>query len=110
MMFADLRSFHDHLDQHGQLKRVTAQVDPILEISAIADRVSKMPAAGDDPPPATDPIHGQCGGHALLFENVKGSDIPVAINTFGSYSRMRMALGVSDLEELAARVTELIKP
>ena len=110
MPCADLQSFHAQLDQHGQLKRVSAQVDPILEISAIANRMSRMPAAGDDPPPTTDPVHGRRGGYALLFENVMGSDIPVAINTFGSYARMRMALGVSDFEELAARVTELIKP
>lgn len=110
MAINDLRSFIQLLDQRGQLRRVTAEVDPVLEISAIADRVSKMPAAGTAPPPKTDPVHGRQGGHALLFENVKGSDIPVAINTFGSYERMRLALGVSDFEELADRVQQLVKP
>ncbi len=110
MPFSDLRSFIEHLDKGGQLKRITAQVDPHLEISAITDRVSKSPAAGNHPAPKTDPHHGQSGGHALLFENVKGSDIPVAINVFGSYERMRQALGVTDFESLAERVQALVKP
>ncbi len=110
MYYPDLQTFLTDLDARGQLKRVTVEVDPILEISAIADRTSKSPAAGDAPPPPTDPVHGGCGGHALLFENVKGSNIPVAINVFGSYQRMYLALGVSDFEELAQRVQQLVKP
>ena len=50
------------------------------------------------------------GGKALLFENVEGSDIPVAINTFGSYWRVNAALGTSSLSELAERVQALVKP
>lgn len=110
MAITNLRDFLQLLDQRGQLRRIKAEVDPILEISAIADRVSKSPAAGTAPPPKTDPVHGRQGGHALLFEKVKGSDIPVAINTFGSYERMRLALGVADFEELADRVQQLVKP
>ena len=45
-----------------------------------------------------------------LFENVEGSDIPVAINTFGSYWRVNKALGTDNLEALAARVQQLVKP
>ena len=110
MPFADLRSFVEELDRHGQLKRVAAEVDPILEITEIADRVSKSPAAGDAPPPPFDPIHGGRGGHALLFENVKGSDIPVGINLFGSYERMRLALGCESFQQLTDRVQNLVKP
>jgi len=110
MAFTDLQTFIRDLDARGQIKRVEAEVDPILEISAIADRMSKLPAAGEAPPPATDPVHGGRGGHGLLFENVKGSTIPVAINIFGSYERMRLALGVSTFEELADRVQQLVKP
>jgi 4-hydroxy-3-polyprenylbenzoate decarboxylase len=108
--YPDLPTFLDDLEARGQLKRISAEVDPILEISAIADRVSKMPAAGDAAPPTTDPVHGRFGGHALLFENVKGSTIPVAINVFGSYDRIRLALGTNDLDELAQRVRQLVKP
>ena len=110
MPFPDLQSFLTELERREQLRRISAQVDPVLEISAITDRVSKSPAAGDAPPPETDPVHGKCGGHALLFENVRGSDMPLAINTFGSYERVRLALGCDDLEALADRVQNLIKP
>lgn len=110
MPFPDLRSFVQELDRRGQLKRISAEVDPILEISEITDRVSKSPAAGDAPPPPTDPVHGRLGGSGLLFERVKGSDIPVAINLFGSYERMRIALGCDSFEALADRVEALVKP
>ncbi len=110
MRFNDLQSFLLELESRAQLKRVAARVDPILEISAITDRVSKLPAAGDAPPPETDPVHGRQGGWGLLFESVKNHDIPVAINIFGSYERMRMALGVECFEELADRVQQLVKP
>ena len=55
-----------------------------------------------------DPRHAR--RKALLFENVEGSDIPVAINTFGSYWRINQALGTENLEALAARVQQLVKP
>ncbi len=110
MPYADLQSFIEALDEAGYLKRVAVEVDPVLEISAIADRVSKLPAADHKDPPKTDPVHGSQGGHALLFENVKGSRLPVAINTFGSYHRIMMALGCSNFEEFAGRIESLLKP
>lgn len=112
MAYPDLQSFLTDLEARGQLKRVRAEVDPVLEISAVADRVSKSPAAGGEAalPPPTDPVQGRCGGHGLLFERVKGSRFPVAINVFGSYERMRLALGVSNFEALADRVQKLVKP
>lgn len=111
MAHPDLRSFIDALDAAGQLKRVAAPVDLELEITEIADRMSKSPCPeGEDGAPSTDPTHGGLGGYALLFENVRGSDIPVAINLFGSYARMRMALGCQDFEALAERVRKLVKP
>lgn len=110
MPFNDLRSFIEHLDRTGQLKRVRVEVDPILEVSAIADRQSKLPAAGGAKPPPTDPYHGSDGGYALLFERVRGAQFPLAMNLFGSYQRMLDALSVSSFEELAARVQAMIKP
>lgn len=110
MTYPDLRSFVTALDEAGQLRRVSTQVDPVLEITEIADRVSKSPAAGDASPPPTDPVHGGLGGSGLFFENVKGSSIPLAINLYGSYQRMRMALGCDSFEQLAERVRQLIKP
>jgi len=109
--FADLQSFVAELERRGQLRRVAAPVDPILELSAIADRAMKAPCPeGPAGAPATDPVHGGRGGLALLFENVKGSRFPVLINAFGSYARIRLALGCQSLEDLAARVEKIIKP
>lgn len=110
MPLKDLQQFVSELESREQLKRIKAEVDPILEIAAITDRVCKSPAAGVSKVIATDPVHGNCGGHALLFENVTGSPIPVAMNLYGSYARMQLALGVDDLEELATRVEQLVKP
>lgn len=104
-----LSDFLKLLDTNGELTRVRAKVSPVLEIAAVADRMSKSPAphghAERDRNPAA-----ALGGRALLFENVEGSDIPVAINTFGSYWRVNQALGSENLEALAARVQQLVKP
>jgi len=104
--FSDFLSL---LDREGELSKISAPVDPKLEIAAIADRVGKSPAPHPhnelDRSPAA-----SLGGKALLFQNVTGSDIPVAINTFGSYWRINQALGTKSLSELAERVQALVKP
>ncbi|HPZ98117.1 MAG TPA: UbiD family decarboxylase [Phycisphaerae bacterium] len=111
MPFRDLQQFIAELDKRDQLRRVRAEVDPVLEITEIADRVMKSPSPeGLAGAPATDPVHGGCGGRGLLFERVRGSSMPVAINLFGSYARIKLALGCDDLEALAARVQQLVKP
>jgi 4-hydroxy-3-polyprenylbenzoate decarboxylase len=113
-MYATLRDFVQALGQAGELKRVSARVSPVLEISEIADRVSKSvaPSLPNPSTRATDSRFHHLGGHALLFENVEGSDVPVLINAFGSYRRMEMALGCEDggFEALAERIGKLIKP
>jgi len=86
MAFQDLREFIAFLEKRNQLKRVTVPVKCELEITEITDRVSKA------------------GGPALLFEHVQGYDIPVLINTFGSYERMAWALGVEHLDQLGDRI------
>ena len=88
MAFRDLREFIQLLEQRGEFVRITAQVDPELEITEITDRISKGPAAQNK---------------ALLFENVKGSAMPVLINAFGNASRMAWALGVDDLEDVESQ-------
>jgi 4-hydroxy-3-polyprenylbenzoate decarboxylase len=93
MPFKDLREFIAHLEKCGQLVRVTTSVSRDLEITEIADRVMKGPREQNK---------------ALLFTNVEGFDIPLAINLFGSEARMAAALGVDDLEELNHRLTKLV--
>ena len=90
MAYKDLRSFIKKLEKEGELVRVREEVDPVLEITEITDRVSKK--------------HGP----ALLFENVKGSKHPVLINAFGSEKRMNLALEVDDLNELGSRIINLV--
>lgn len=98
----DLREFIIALEKIGELKRVKPQVDPILEISAITDKVSKsyVPACGV----------AATGGQALLFEDVKGSNLPVLTNAFGSFKRTALALGVESFDEIAERIKGLLKP
>ncbi|WP_066452559.1 menaquinone biosynthesis decarboxylase [Anaerotruncus rubiinfantis] len=79
----DLRAFLQKLEALGELSRIKAPVSPILEITEIADRVSKA--------------HGR----ALLFENVEGSRYPVFINAVGSDWRMALSLGAESLDEIA---------
>jgi len=117
MPYAHLREFVEALEEAGELHRVTAPVSTMLEISAIADRVSKSPCANiSEHAAAFDPHHHALGGKALLFENVTtpegGSAMPVLINAFGSYRRVEMALGAEaeGLEGLAKKVEALVKP
>ncbi|MCL4456920.1 MAG: UbiD family decarboxylase, partial [Nitrospirae bacterium] len=76
MAYKDLREFISVLEKKGLLHRIKAEVDPILEISEITDRICKSPG----------------GGKALYFEKVKGSQYPVVTNIFGSFERMCLSL------------------
>src|SRR5204863_9709815 len=90
------------LDRAGELKRVKAEVDPVLEIAEITDRVSKAGRIGGA-------ANMKAGGPALLFENVKGHPgARVLINQFGSEARMKLALEVNALEEISGRIHELM--
>jgi 4-hydroxy-3-polyprenylbenzoate decarboxylase len=93
MTYESLKEFITRLESEGELVRITEPVSPILEIAEITDRVSKSPD----------------GGQALLFENVEGSAMPVLINAFGSWRRIRMALGVSSLENIAREIERYLK-
>jgi 4-hydroxy-3-polyprenylbenzoate decarboxylase len=87
--YDDLRAWIAALDRAGELKKIRAEVDPILEIAEITDRVSKM----------------RGGGPALLFQNIKGHPgSQVLINQFGSARRMNLALEVDALDEVADRI------
>ncbi len=90
MPFDSLSAFVDALRRAGELHAIRTEVDPYLEISEITDRVVKA------------------GGPALFFENVKGSKFPVLTNQFGSHRRMAMALDAPSLDEVAARLRQLI--
>ncbi|PYU35518.1 MAG: menaquinone biosynthesis decarboxylase [Acidobacteria bacterium] len=90
MAYKDLREFIRKLEKEGELKRITAEIDPVLEITEITDRVTRA------------------GGPALLFERPKGSRIPLLINMLGSERRMNLALEVQHVDEVAARIKSLL--
>jgi len=98
MALDTLDEFIGAIESAGELVRVREPVRAKLELCEIADRAMKM--AG--------------GGPALLFENVlldngAVSEYPVAINLFGSMRRMQLALGVKSLDEIGARISELLE-
>src|SRR5947209_10522862 len=86
----DLREWIGLLEREGELVRVSAEVDPHLEITEITDRVVKA------------------GGPALLFENPKSSH-PLLINQFGTERRMCLALGVESLDEAGRRLGDVLE-
>jgi len=92
MAYKDLREFLNILETNEELLRIKVDVDPVLEISAITDRMCK--SAG--------------GGKALFFERVKGSSYPVVTNIFGSFKRMCLSLGIGHLDEVAHRIEDLL--
>src|SRR5690606_18231383 len=99
MIHENLKPFLEDLERAGELVRIREPVRVHLEMTEITDRVMKQPG----------------GGKALLFEQPVLDDgsvsaFPVAINVFGSWRRMAMALGVEDVEEHARRIAELLQP
>jgi 4-hydroxy-3-polyprenylbenzoate decarboxylase len=95
--YQDLRPFIARLEQDGELKRLSAEVDVDLEITEITDRVSKA------------------GGPALLFEKPRSAKdgvthaLPLLINMLGSKRRMELALDVDSLDDVARRIEDLLE-
>ena len=82
MVFSDLRDFIKLLEKKGELKRISTEVDPYLEVTEISDRVLRT------------------GGPALLFENPKCSSVPLLVNLFGNSRRIALAMGQEDIDGL----------
>ena len=82
MKYTDLRDFIEKLESQGELRRIQHEVDPYLEITEICDRTLKAE------------------GPALLFENVKNSDVPILANLFGTPKRVAMGMGEENVEAL----------
>jgi 4-hydroxy-3-polyprenylbenzoate decarboxylase len=99
LAYDDLRDWIAALDRAGELKKIKTEVDPILEIAEITDRVSKNNGGRTASP----------GGPALLFQNIKGhAGAQVLINQFGSARRMNLALEVERLDEVADRIRQFM--
>src|SRR5436853_3852012 len=91
MALGNLRDWIALLEREGELVRVSAEVDPDLEITEIVDRTVKS------------------GGPALLFERPRGSEHPLLINQFGTERRMCLAFGVQRLDDVAQRVADVLE-
>ena len=89
-MYRNLWEYVAALERAGELVRVAAEVDPVLEIAELTDRESKRPR----------------GGRALLFERT-GTSFPVLTNMMGSDRRIALALGVESLDDLTRRIESL---
>ena len=95
MNYTDLRDFIAELEQRGELLRIKTEVDPILEMTEIADRTLKG------------------GGPALLFENPKGYTTPVLVNLFGTEQRVALGMGqesISALREIGELLAYMRQP
>jgi 4-hydroxy-3-polyprenylbenzoate decarboxylase len=92
MASSDLCQFVSLLESKSELSRISVSVNPVLEIAAITNRVCKQPD----------------GGQALFFEHPADNIFPVATNLFGSTKRVCLALGVTALDELTARLQALL--
>jgi len=92
MPYRDLQAFLDVLRREGEMKEIKDEVSPDLEVAAIADRVVKS------------------GGPALLFTNVRGASMPLAINLFGTERRMCLALETSAIDAVAADIASYLEP
>ena len=89
MKYSDLRDFIAKLKQSGELTEVSVPVSPVLEMTEICDRTLRA------------------GGPALLFTQVKGHDIPVLANLFGTPKRVALGMGATDVSELR-RIGQLL--
>lgn len=92
MAYKSLEEFITILEDNNELIRISEFVDPELEITEIADRVSKS----------------KDGGKALLFENT-GTDFPILINAFGSLKRMQLSLELDNLDDVGKEMESLFK-
>ncbi|MEO6700272.1 MAG: menaquinone biosynthesis decarboxylase [Jatrophihabitantaceae bacterium] len=92
MAYTDLADFVRALEKSGELKRVSAPVDPHLEVTGIVQRVVRE------------------RGPALLFDKPTRGSMPLLVNLFGTTSRMCQALGVQSLDEIGDRIAGLLKP
>lgn len=90
MAYRNLQSFLRKLEEHNDLIKIDAPVSTELEMTEIADRVSKAQ------------------GPALLFQNAEGYDYPVAMNVMGSEKRMSMALGADNLDDIGKEIEKYL--
>lgn len=96
--YNSLRDFIEHLEQTGQLVRVTKRVSTVLEMTEIQSRMIAQK------------------GPAILFENVitenGENSIPVLVNLFGTIERIALGMGIdaADFRKLGETLAFLRQP
>jgi len=95
MPYKDLRDFIQQLEQRGELRRISREIDPRLEMTEVCDRTLRA------------------GGPALLFEHPTGHSVPVLANLFGTAERVALGMGadsVAALREVGTLLAALKEP
>jgi len=87
----DIHDFIKELEKNDELKRIKTEVDSNLEIAEIIRRQMYS------------------NGPAILFENVKGYEMPVLANAFGSMKRLEIGLEMTDFTEIGQRIVDMTK-
>ncbi len=91
MPIKDVRGLISELERHGELKRIEAEVDADLEVAEIMRREMYR------------------NGPAILFENVRGHDMPILGNAFGSMKRLEIGLEMTDFTEIGKRIVDMTR-
>ena len=91
MPIEDIHELIEVLEKAGELRKISTEVDSELELAEILRRTMYD------------------NGPALLFENVKGYDMPVLGNAFGSMKRLEVGLGTSNFSEIGQRIADMTK-
>ena len=91
MPIEDIHELVEVLEKAGELKKISTEVNSELELAEILRRTMYD------------------NGPALLFENVKGYDMPVLGNAFGSMKRLELSLETSDFTEIGQRIADMTK-
>lgn len=92
MAFDDLRSFLQALDDHGQLLKISEEVNAEPDLAAAANATGRI---GD-------------GAPALWFDNIRGfTDARVAMNTIGSWQNHAISLGLPPNTPVKSRLMSL---
>lgn len=97
MGYRSLQECLSDLERTGQLARVREEIDPHLEMAEVQRRVYRV------------------GGPAILFERVRGCDVPAVSNLFGTLERCRHIFrdtleGVRRIVRLKATPSALSRP
>ncbi len=92
MSYRCLADFLEELRPTGEMIRVEAPVNPVLEAAEMTRRIATT------------------GGPAILLGSVSGHEMPVLTNLLGTEARICRALRVDSVEQIARRIESMVDP